>query len=116
HLNRALALVFERHDQIVFLTASEHAHIPRPVKQDGFQVLCTGRGSVQRRGRAAPALPLSPALGLPLPAGWRLCSSQRHGADRENESNRENKASSIGHNGPLSQPNRSALVVGAAAG
>src|SRR5579872_6481413 len=38
HLKSALALVFERHDQVSLLAAAEHAHIPGPVEKDCFQV------------------------------------------------------------------------------
>src|SRR5205823_5427393 len=55
HLHGALALIFERHDQIVFLTASQHAHVPSPVEQDCLQVLRTGCRGVQRRPASAPA-------------------------------------------------------------
>ena len=42
HLHRALALIVERHEHIVFLTAPQHAHVPGPVEQDCLQVLRTG--------------------------------------------------------------------------
>src|SRR5439155_14148872 len=58
HLNGALALIFERHYQIVFLTASEHAHIPGPVEKDCFQVLRTGGRGVGG-GRVALAFALA---------------------------------------------------------
>src|SRR5262249_36510589 len=55
HLHGALALIFERHDQILFQVASEHTHIPAPVEEDCFQVLRTGSRGVQRRAASAPA-------------------------------------------------------------
>ena len=34
HLDGALALIDERHDQISFLSAPQHARVPSPVEQD----------------------------------------------------------------------------------
>src|SRR2546421_743550 len=68
--NGALALVFERHDQIVFLAASEHARIPGPVEKDCFQVLRTGCRGVQRRAASTSA-----AAGLSSTSGARTLAT-----------------------------------------
>src|SRR5262249_4218108 len=53
YLHSALALIFERHDQIVFFTTPQHAHVPAPVEHDGLQVLCAGCRSVLLRAAAS---------------------------------------------------------------
>src|SRR6185369_8021674 len=55
HLDGALALIFERHEQIVFLTAPQHARVPGPVEHHCLQVLCTGCRGVLLRTASAPA-------------------------------------------------------------
>src|SRR5439155_15356748 len=55
HLHSALALIFERHDQILFQVAPKHAHVPGPVEKDCLQVLRAGCRGVQRRAASAPA-------------------------------------------------------------
>src|SRR6185369_17921794 len=76
HLHRALALIVERHEQVVFLTAPQHARIPAPVEHDVLQGLRTLRRRVRRcASSAATTLPL--AL-----AGPRLSPWARSGAGR----------------------------------
>src|SRR5215475_8817885 len=55
HLHGALALIFERHDQIAFLTAPQHARVPGPVEEDCLQVLRTCCRSVRRRAASTSA-------------------------------------------------------------
>src|SRR5690606_1175511 len=53
HLDRALAAILERDDQLVLLDAAQHAHVPRPVDQNRLQVSRVGLRRVGRCG--APA-------------------------------------------------------------
>src|SRR6185436_17657894 len=34
HLHGSLALIVERHEDVVFLTAPQHAHVPAPAEKD----------------------------------------------------------------------------------
>src|SRR5262249_5049371 len=64
HLHGALALIFERRDQIVFLIAPQHARIPGPVEQDRLQVLCAGCRSILRAATTAAAATSATATAL----------------------------------------------------
>src|SRR6185436_566712 len=67
HLHGALTLIFERHEQIVFLTAPQHARVPAPIEDDRLEVPCAGCRSV--RGRTA-----SPSAAAALAAwSWSTC-------------------------------------------
>src|SRR5205814_10342247 len=64
HLHGALALIFERHEQISLLAAPQHSRVPGPVEEDCLQVLRTGcRGGLRTAASAPPpaALRASPA-------------------------------------------------------
>src|SRR6185295_14630723 len=54
HLHRALARIFQRHQDVVFLIAAQHAGVPAPVEERGLQALIAG-GRRVRRGAAATA-------------------------------------------------------------
>src|SRR5439155_22419992 len=89
HLYGALPLIFERDDQLVFIYAPQHAHVPGPVEKHRPQVLGAGRGSVRWRGLAVPTR--------------RLRTGRRQRADCENDLDRDarpNDLSSKGHDGP----------------
>src|SRR5690606_22635537 len=44
------------HDEVVFLGAAQHAHVPRPVEDDGLEIRRAGLGRVRCRGRASEGL------------------------------------------------------------
>jgi len=84
--------------QVAFLAAAEHAHIPAPIEQDGFQVLRPGCRGVRRRAAASAAARSSTASGARAPAtlsrprggsapGLRQARGRR--ADRQGDSDRD---------------------------
>jgi hypothetical protein len=72
-LDGAFALIFERCDQLMFILAPQHPHVPGPVEKHGTQVFGARRRSVAWL----------------LAATLRLRTERRQRADRENNTDRD---------------------------
>src|SRR6185369_18074864 len=116
----ALALIFERHEQIHFVGAPQHSRIPGPVEKDGPQVLRTGRRGVRRRsGATSSATTTATTASSPL-RSTTLCRGSgrsagcagaapplcvcRHSADCKNDPDRDNRLNDASSNSQEDYP------------
>src|SRR4029453_7601849 len=93
HLNRALALLFERRGHVAFIVALQHARAPHPVEEHGLQVLGIFCGCVGFNNRPAWI--------------WILRAGRQRPADREDDPERDpypTTPSTKIHGGPPSLP------------